>query len=57
VTVERVVRSLQARGYAVWFDLDCMKGSTMDAMSHAVDNAAAMLFGVSLAYKESANCR
>ena len=28
-TIERVVRSLQARGYDVWFDLDRMKGSTM----------------------------
>ena len=34
-----------------------MKGSTVDAMSDAVDNAEVMLFCVSLAYKESANCR
>ena len=34
-----------------------MKGSTIDAMSDAVDNAEVMLFCVSLAYKESANCR
>ena len=34
-----------------------MKGSTVDAMSEAVDNAEVMLFCVSLAYKESANCR
>jgi hypothetical protein len=32
-------------------DLDCMKGSTMDAMSEAVDVAEVMLFGVSAAYK------
>jgi hypothetical protein len=56
-TIERVVRSLQKRGYTTWFDMDCMKGSTMDAMSDAVDHAAAMLFAVSLSYKESANCR
>ena len=24
-TIERLVRSLQKRGYLVWFDLDCMK--------------------------------
>ena len=30
-----------------------MKGSVMDAMAGAVDEAAAMLFCVSLAYKES----
>ena len=34
-----------------------MKGSTIDAMSDAVDNAAVFLYGCSLAYKESANCR
>ena len=34
-----------------------MKGSTVDAMGDAVDNAEVMLFCVSLAYKESANVR
>ena len=29
----------------------------MDAMSDAVDGAAAVCFGVSAAYKESSNCR
>ena len=56
-TIERIVRSLEARGYDVWFDLDRMKGSTMDAMSEGVDGAEVVLFGVSLAYKESGNCR
>jgi hypothetical protein len=55
--VEKIVRSLQRRGYQVWFDLYCMKGSTMDAMSDAVDKAEVMLYGASLAYKESGNCR
>ena len=35
----------------------CMKGSTVDAMADGVDHAALVLFGVSSAYKESANCR
>ena len=56
-TIERIVRSLEARGYDVWFDLDRMKGSTMDAMGEGVDGAEVVLFGVSLAYKESGNCR
>ena len=30
-------------------------GSTMDAMSDAIEGADVMLYGVSLAYKESAN--
>ena len=29
--IERLVRSLQARGHLVWFDVDMMKGSTVDA--------------------------
>ena len=32
-------------------------GSTMDAMSDAIEAADVMLYGVSLAYKESANVR
>eukprot|EP01043_Picozoa_sp_COSAG02_P032669 COSAG02_NODE_2193_length_9555_cov_102.183481_8_plen_69_part_00 len=46
-----------ARSYVTWFDLTNMKGSTMDAMSDAIEGADVMLYGVSLAYKESANCR
>ena len=49
--------SLIARGYVTWFDLTNMKGSTMDAMSDAIEGADVMLYGVSLAYKESANVR
>ena len=45
--IERLVRSLQARGYLVWFDVDMMKGSTVDAMSDAIDNADVMLYAVS----------
>jgi hypothetical protein len=32
-------------------------GSTMDAMSDAIEGADVMLYGVSVQYKESANCR
>ena len=34
-----------------------MTGSTIDAMSDAIDRAEIMLYTVSLPYKESANCR
>ena len=57
VTIQRTNESLIARGYVTWFDLTNMKGSTMDAMSDAIEGADVMLYGVSLAYKESANCR
>ena len=56
-TIKRANESLIARGYVTWFDLTHMKGSTMDAMSDAIEGADVMLYGVSLAYKESANVR
>ena len=56
-TIQRLNESLIARGYVTWFDLTNMKGSTMDAMSDAIEGADVMLYGVSLQYKESANCR
>jgi hypothetical protein len=34
-----------------------MKGSTVDAMSLAMEDAEVVLIGVSRAYKESTNCR
>ena len=54
-TIQRLNEWLIARGYVTWFDLTNMKGSTMDAMSDAIEGADVMLYGVSLAYKESAN--
>jgi hypothetical protein len=56
-TIKRINESLQKRGYLTWFDLEHMKGSTADCMAGAVDGAEVMLYAVSLAYKESANCR
>ena len=50
VVVKRIVADLQGRGYLVWFDLERMKGSVMDAMSAAVEGAELMLFGVSEKY-------
>ena len=57
VVIQRVNEWLLASGYVTWFDLTNMKGSTMDAMSDAIEGADVMLYGVSLAYKESANVR
>ena len=54
-TIHRLNESLIARGYVTWFDLTNMKGSTMDAISDAIEGADVMLYGVSRAYKESAN--
>eukprot|EP01050_Picozoa_sp_SAG11_P005348 SAG11_NODE_372_length_10036_cov_8.820871_10_plen_347_part_00 len=55
--VKRIVKELQTRNYHTWIDVDDMKGSIVDSMSIAVENAAVMLSAISLAYKESSNCR
>jgi hypothetical protein len=36
-TIERLDEVLIGRGYVTWFDLTNMKGSTMDAMSDAIE--------------------
>jgi hypothetical protein len=55
--VKRVHGSLVRRGYTTWIDVEKMQGSTVEAMADAVEGAAAMCYGISRAYKESANCR
>ena len=50
----RSFAALQLIGFErPWTDGDA--GSTVDAMSDAIEGADVMLYGVSLAYKESAN--
>ena len=41
--VKRIVAELQRRGYIVWFDLERMKGSVMDAV-RAPSTVAASLW-------------
>eukprot|EP01050_Picozoa_sp_SAG11_P006205 SAG11_NODE_473_length_9186_cov_2.540332_3_plen_1067_part_00 len=55
--IKRIHGALVERGYAVWIDVEQMKGSTVDAMALAVEGASVMLMGVSREYKESTNCR
>lgn len=43
----RLNASLLMRGYKVWLDVDMMKGSTLDAMSEAVEGAEVMLYCLS----------
>ena len=38
-------------------DIEKMQGSTVEAMSSAVEGAAVMCYAISQAYKESTNCR
>eukprot|EP01048_Picozoa_sp_COSAG05_P005045 COSAG05_NODE_290_length_12056_cov_14.204232_10_plen_452_part_00 len=55
--IKRINTSLKSRGYLVWIDIEKMQGSTVEVMSAAVEDAAVMCYGISQAYKESANCR
>jgi hypothetical protein len=55
--VKRIAAALKARGYSVWIDIENMKGSTVDSMALAVENAAVVVICISRVYKESANCR
>ena len=56
-TIKRINTALKARDYAVWIDIEKMQGSTVEAMSAAVEDCAVMCYGISQAYKESTNCR
>ena len=33
--VKKIVADLQLRGYNIWWDLECMKGSVMDACAQS----------------------
>ena len=57
VEIKRIMQALRSRGYNMWIDIEKMQGSTVEAMSEAVEGAAVMCYGISQAYKESANCR
>ena len=55
--IKRINLALQRRKYRVWIDIEKMQGSTLEAMSAAVEEAAVVVLAISKAYKESANCR
>jgi hypothetical protein len=55
--VFRIKAALANRGYTCWLDVEQMSGSTVDAMADAIDHSYAVVYGISLDYKESANCR
>ena len=50
-TIVRLNAALQRRNIRTWLDLECMAGSTVSAMAAAVDNASAVVYGVSESYK------
>ncbi|XP_052084596.1 uncharacterized protein LOC127721827 isoform X2 [Mytilus californianus] len=48
---------LQEKGLLIWIDTEQMRGSTLQAMAEAVENAALVLICMSESYKHSPNCR
>nr|XP_054752090.1 uncharacterized protein LOC129257722 [Lytechinus pictus] len=48
---------IKRAGYKLWVDVDCMYGSTLQAMAEAIENACAIVMCISERYKESPNCR
>ncbi|XP_041471482.1 uncharacterized protein LOC121420981 [Lytechinus variegatus] len=48
---------LKANGFEVWIDVEQMGGSTLEAMAHAVENAAVVVLCFSEKYKDSPACR
>ena len=55
--VLRIKKALAEQGYVCWLDVEQMSLSTVDAMAEAIDSSYAVVYGISLDYKESANCR
>ena len=55
--IKRVHTALIAIWCNTWIDIEQMRGSTVDLMAAAVENAEVMPIGVSREYKESTNCR
>ena len=56
-TVLQVRDKLTSAGFAVWIDVEAMKGSTLESMASAVENCTVFVMAVSRKYLESPNCR
>ncbi|CAL1544855.1 unnamed protein product [Lymnaea stagnalis] len=55
--VEKINKALKDRNYKTWIDVEDMSGSTLDSMSTAIEDAAAVLVCMSPAYKTSKYCK
>lgn len=55
--VKKIVRGLQRRELDVWFDIDQMGGSTLEAMANAIEGSDIILLCLSDKYQASPNCR
>ncbi|ELU05218.1 hypothetical protein CAPTEDRAFT_180933 [Capitella teleta] len=55
--VVKIKDLLKERGFQVWFDLEQMCGSTLEAMAAGIENSSVVLVCASEKYKVSPNCR
>ncbi|XP_071942420.1 uncharacterized protein [Antedon mediterranea] len=55
--VVKIKDALKECGYKIWIDLECMEGSTLQAMASAVENASTVIICITEKYKYSHNCR
>ena len=53
----RIHEQLVKDGFRVWFDRDCLRGSTMMGMADAIENSECVLICMSNAYKQSVYCQ
>nr|XP_039264112.1 uncharacterized protein LOC120339938 isoform X1 [Styela clava] len=56
-SVEKLYEYLVKEGFKVWMDIHRMKGSTLESMAEAVENASIIVMCVTEKYKESHNCK
>ncbi|CAL1544853.1 unnamed protein product [Lymnaea stagnalis] len=56
-SVIKVRTALDGKNYKTWMDVSDMRGSSLEKMSEAVENAAAVLICMSPHYKESPYCK
>ena len=53
----QIKQKLEEMGNRIWIDVDDMRGSTLDAMANAIDNARCVLMCVTENYRQSINCQ
>ena len=53
----QIKQKLEEMGNRTWIDVDDMRGSTLDAMANAIDNARCVLMCVTEKYRQSINCQ
>lgn len=56
-TVLKIREKLRENGISCWIDVENMSGSTLEAMSAAVENCTIFLMCYSGKYSESKNCK